>query len=70
MASWWKYFLLLLVLAGLYWVAHALTKTQNGMRDSDFFSLWAAGRLLGSGISPYNEVEWLNIHNVEGTPPT
>jgi hypothetical protein len=64
---WGRLFLLLILLAGLFWVAYTLTQAQNGMRDSDFFSLWAAGRLLGSGINPYNEVEWLNIHEAEST---
>ena len=65
--TWGRIILLLFVLAGLFWVAYTLTQTQNGMRDSDFFSLWAAGRLLGSGINPYNEVAWLDIHEAEST---
>jgi hypothetical protein len=65
--TWGKLVLFIVILAGLLWVAYALTQTQNGMRDSDFFSLWAAGRLLGSGINPYNEVEWLKIHEAEST---
>ena len=64
---WGKLILCLIVLAGLFWVAYALTETQNGMRDSDFFSFWAAGKLLGEGGNPYDEVEWINIHEVEGT---
>jgi hypothetical protein len=63
---WGTLILLILTLAGLFWIAYAITQTQNEMRDSDFFSLWAAGRLLGSGKNPYNEVEWLNIHRAEG----
>jgi hypothetical protein len=65
--TWGKYVLYLFVLGALYWVAYALTQSQNGMRDSDFFSLWAAGRLVGSGVNPYDIVEWLNIHEAEGT---
>jgi hypothetical protein len=65
--TWGKYVLVAVLLAGMFLVAYALTQTQNGMRDSDFFSLWAAGRLVGLGVNPYNEVEWQNIHKAEST---
>ncbi len=30
--------------------------------DSDFFSFWAAGRLLSAGGNPYDPPQWLAIH--------
>jgi hypothetical protein len=61
---WWLKLVLLAVAAGLVLlVAWALVfPLRIVTADSDFFSFWAAGRLLGTGGNPYDPPQWLQIH--------
>lgn len=54
-------FLILASLTAQYIVSH------NAWQNSDFFTFWAAGKLVVSGHNPYDQVEWLAVHRAAGS---
>ena len=47
--------------AAFYIVAH------THMENQDFFSFWAAGKLVLAGLDPYSEMDWLRAHQLAGS---
>lgn len=41
--------------------------SSTHMENLDFFSFWAGGRLVLTGLDPYDEVEWLRVHQQAGS---
>lgn len=55
----WLLVLSYLVVASILSVAIV---ARHEMQNTDFFTFWAAGNLVGNGESPYNETAWRAIH--------
>lgn len=57
-------FLLVLLLAVIVW---RVAGSQDHMLNSDFFTFWLGGKMIGEGQNPFNPVLWKAGHELAGS---
>lgn len=67
MKRFWLWMLVLLMILGLATTAWMVAKSQNHMLDSDFFTFWLGGKMVGQGQNPFDPVQWKNGHELAGS---
>jgi hypothetical protein len=65
--SWPQVLIALAVCLALATAGASYIVSNTHMENQDFFSFWAAGKLVLAGLDPYDELEWLRVHQLAGS---
>ncbi len=57
----------IIILAVLALISWRVAVSQNGLRDSDFFTFWLGGKLVMAGQNPFDPTVWKLGHDLAGS---